>query len=100
MKQHESPVEREHNVRTLARRITGLCSAFYETATDEQKEQLWILLDDFENTLSAYRKYDQVWDGKLIDIVVDIQGIKVKSKGFSTFDSVMDKARNVFEFIN
>lgn len=101
----ETAAQREENVKVLSRRITELCSGFYDRAMPEQKEALYNKLDDLEAMMIAYRRYDAPWDSRLIDVVATLplgegnQNVKVKSKAFSTFDSVMDHARNLFSFV-
>lgn len=95
----ETASQREEKVRELSRRIGDICGKFYDTATDDQKKKLWLMLEDLENALIAYRKYDVPWDSKLIDVVENIQGRKFIAKGFSTDNSVMDKARELFAFV-
>lgn len=96
----ETASQREEKVRELSRRIGDICGKFYDKATEEQKTKLWIMLDDLENAMIAYRKYDTPWDSKLIDVVGKIEGIKFKTKGFSTDNSVMDKARELFAYVS
>lgn len=99
MTKHEAPANMEHKVRDLARKITAHCSKFYDKATPEQKEEMFKMLEDLENAMVAYRQYSLPWDSVLIDVVEKIGDRQVKAKAFSTFESVMDKARDVFAFI-
>lgn len=99
MSKIETAAQREEKVRHLSRRITSLCATFYENATEEKKEKLWTLLDDLENAMISYRKYDVPWDSQLIDTIEQIDGIRFKTQTISTFESVMDKLRDVFVFI-
>lgn len=101
----EAPANMERKVKELMRRITTLASEFYEKATPEQKEKLWVMLDDLDDTMVAYRTYEIVWDSKLIDVVGRIPAssgnkeVKFKTQEISTFESVMDKARDIYCFM-
>jgi hypothetical protein len=95
----ETAAKREQKIKELSRRITGLCVAFYDKATEEQKAELMRLLDQLEAAMIAYRQHEMAWDGQLIDVTIKIGDTKVKTHDFSTWDSVMDKARDVFIFV-
>lgn len=113
MAKMETASQREAKIRELAKKITEHCAAVYEKSGDEKKEKMFAMLEDLEQAMIAYRNHECVWDSMLIEIPLRYDGksrksdqepwtdgIWVKTKAISTFDSVMDKARDVFAFVS
>jgi hypothetical protein len=94
MKNVKTASQREEQIKEISRRITKLCAEWYEKVKPEQQVELMAMLDDLENALVAYRSHDIPWDSVLIEVVEKIGERQVKAKAFSTFESVMDKARD------
>lgn len=94
----ETAAEREAKIRDLLLKVNVHCIAFYDQAPPEQR-RFWELMDALDAALIAYRRYELPWDSQLIDVVESIGPVKVKAKAFSTFESVMDRARDLFAFV-
>lgn len=103
---YEAPANMQEKIKQLAQRSSQLCAVFYVTCTEQQKEKVLELYDQLIDSMVAYRKYEIPWDSKLIDAREKIQvhagdtSVYVKTKVFSTSESVMDLARKLFVFIS
>ncbi len=99
------PDVREKKIRKLTRRVSDLCGPFYEHASFEQRAECLRLCDALEDALIRYRAYKIPWDSQLINVVKTIpaqngnQAVRFKTKAFSTHDSVMDLARELYAFL-
>lgn len=108
----ETAYQRKDKVRKVFDDLFPHCTSFYEKATDEQKEKLNAMLADLQEATDVYRKHEMAWDGQLIDVVKQVvgkrkrkdqdkwqDGVKYRTQEISTFDSVMDRARDIFVFV-
>lgn len=106
MAKYEAPANMEEKIKKLSRRLNELCGPFYDKATKAQKDEYFKMRDDLDEAMIAYRAYELPLDSQLIDVVETIpasegnQELKYKTKALSTDQSVMDKARALFVFIN
>lgn len=96
----EAPANMETKCIELSRRITSLVVYRINGLSFESKQELAELLDKYENALDRYRKYEIPWDSQIIEGVEKVDNVRVKVKQISTFDSVMDHARNLFCFLS
>lgn len=97
---HEAPANMEEKISALSKRVTDITAPWYEKATPESQSKLMGLIAELEQRMIAYRAYEIPWDSKLIETVGSIEGVKFKTQEISTFDSVMDKAREIFLLVS
>lgn len=96
----ETAAERERNIRRLTERMGSICAKFYDYATPQKQEMLFALLDEFDAALIRYRNFEEPWDSVLITLRGHTQGVEYPIQAISTFDTPMDKARDIFGFIH
>jgi hypothetical protein len=99
MSKIETAAHREEKVRDLSRKIGKHCASYYERLTDKQRTVLMEKLDELDRALNDFREYDRPWDSQLIKVAHNIGGVRVHGLALSTFESVMDHAREVFTFL-
>jgi hypothetical protein len=72
------------------KKVRHFLNVLHKLPKKESHIDLWYRLD---TQIERYMSLDIPWDGKLIETIGKIKDIKFRQKEISTFDSVMDTAR-------
>lgn len=95
----ETAAQRFKKIRELTSRATALIAPWDESATPDLRKILFAMLDDFDDALIRYRNFEEPWDSQLIDVIQKIGDISCIVKTISTFDTPMDKVREIYAFV-